>query len=307
VSTIVIGVDASERSEDAIAFGRRLADAASATAIVACAFPYHDTPGKPAIDERRDALRDEALETAHAMCDRLGAPEERTSVRVMANPSPAHALHDLAEAERASLVVVGSTHRGGIGRVLPGSTAERLMHGAPCSLAVVPLGYREHADKPIRKIGVAYDGSTDAAAAVNAAVDLARAFDAEIEVVGVASADMYATPALMAAPSVVVLLDDIERHIKESIDEVVAKMPEGVKASGVVLRGGDAAQQIAERSSDYDILVCGSRGYGPLRSVLVGGVSGRLVRNSQCPVIVVPRGVEAPLQTLFDSTSVPAA
>ena len=47
----------------------------------------------------------------------------------------------------------------------------------------------------------------------------------------------------------------------------------------------------------------GSRGYGPLRAVLLGSVSGRLVREAACPVIVVPRGVEAPLEELFAATS----
>ena len=46
-------------------------------------------------------------------------------------------------------------------------------------------------------------------------------------------------------------------------------------------------------------MLAGSRGYGPLRSVLVGGVSGRLMRTVQCPIIIVPRGAEAPLSTLF--------
>ena len=50
-------------------------------------------------------------------------------------------------------------------------------------------------------------------------------------------------------------------------------------------------------------MLVGSRGYGPLRSVLVGGVSGRLMRTVQCPVIVIPRGVEAPLATLFGAAS----
>ena len=50
-------------------------------------------------------------------------------------------------------------------------------------------------------------------------------------------------------------------------------------------------------------MLAGSRGYGPLRSVLVGGVSGRLMRTVQCPVIVIPRGVEAPLATLFGAVA----
>jgi hypothetical protein len=33
------------------------------------------------------------------------------------------------------------------------------------------------------------------------------------------------------------------------------------------------------------------------------GVSGRVVREAHCPVIVVPRGVEAPLGQLFGSAA----
>jgi hypothetical protein len=38
------------------------------------------------------------------------------------------------------------------------------------------------------------------------------------------------------------------------------------------------------------MLVCGSRGYGPVRAVLLGAVSRRIVAEAQCAVIVVPRG-----------------
>ena len=41
---------------------------------------------------------------------------------------------------------------------------------------------------------------------------------------------------------------------------------------------------------DCDLLVCGSRGYGPVRRVLLGGVSSRVVRHSKVPVVVTPRG-----------------
>jgi nucleotide-binding universal stress UspA family protein len=40
---------------------------------------------------------------------------------------------------------------------------------------------------------------------------------------------------------------------------------------------------------DVDVLVCGSRGYGPVRRVLLGGVSSPLIRRAQLPVTVVPR------------------
>jgi len=52
---------------------------------------------------------------------------------------------------------------------------------------------------------------------------------------------------------------------------------------------GDAAHILAEASEGLTYLIVGSRGYGPLHSVMVGGVSGRLVREAACPLIVYPR------------------
>ncbi len=54
-------------------------------------------------------------------------------------------------------------------------------------------------------------------------------------------------------------------------------------------------------------MLAGSRGYGPLRSVLVGGVSGRLMRTVQCPMIVVPRGAHEPLGALFAAAATATA
>ena len=41
-----------------------------------------------------------------------------------------------------------------------------------------------------------------------------------------------------------------------------------------------------------DLLVVGSRGYGPLRRVLLGSVSSELMHSAPCPVMVVPRTAE---------------
>jgi nucleotide-binding universal stress UspA family protein len=291
VSIIVIGVDATERSGDAIVLGRRLAEASGANVLVANAFPYSDFPSRAANASYRQSLAAEAKETARAMRERLDLPEGRSQIRVIANQSPAHALHDLASAEHASLLIVGSTHTGSAGRVLPGSTGERLLHGSACAVCVVPKDYR---DEPIRRIGVAYDATEEARAAVNAAADLARALGAELEVVGVVSEEWYGTPALIGAPNPVVLRQVMERCVQESLDEVTAD----IDAKPVRLTGG-AADMLTAYSEHLDLLIMGSRGYGPLRSVLVGGVSGRVMRSAHCPVIVVPRGIEAPLGSLF--------
>jgi len=57
-----------------------------------------------------------------------------------------------------------------------------------------------------------------------------------------------------------------------------------------VLEGAPADVLAEIGPQDADVIVTGSRGYGPVRRVLLGGVANRLVRHARVPVIVVPRG-----------------
>lgn len=304
MSTILIGIDASTQSEDAIVFGRRLASASSARVIVVSALPYSDAPSRASGGAYRAQLRDDAQQAARAMSDRLeGIAAERVQIRIVANPSPAHALQTLAEDERAGIIVVGSPHAGRLGRVTPGTTGERLLHDAPCAVAVVPTDYRTRAEEPIRRIGVAHDGSDEATATVAAAVDLARALDAELELIGVVTPESYGASPTRRGTSSLTLRTEIERAVQNRLDTVVAGLPSDIKAGSVRL-AGEPADQLAEYSAGLDVLLVGSRGFGALHAVLVGGVAGRLMRTVRCPMIVIPRGAEAPLGALF---AIPAA
>ena len=53
---------------------------------------------------------------------------------------------------------------------------------------------------------------------------------------------------------------------------------------------GSPAEVITRECEDgVDLLVLGSRGYGPVTRVLVGSVSRRAAQEAPCPVLVVPR------------------
>lgn len=298
MTTILVGVDASDRSLDAIAFARQVASTSDASVIVANAFPYDDTPSRMANRGYRQALEDDAVATVRRMSTDLAElGEGRVRTAVVARHSPAHGLHDLCAAEHPDLLIVGSSHVGAIGRVMPGSTGERLLHGASCPVAIVPKGYR-NAPHELRRIGVAYDGSVEAEVALTATVDVARATGAKLRVIRVMDALSYSTPALMGGPGYVTQREDLEKGFREELDAAVRKLPGDVSAESAFVVG-DPAYELAVQSGTLDLLITGSRGYGPLRAVMTGGVTGRLLRDAACPVIVLPRGVESPLGDLF--------
>jgi nucleotide-binding universal stress UspA family protein len=159
-SKIIVGVDGSDRSLDAVAFATQLAKHGATTVVLVGA-----TPGAEAMLERvADTVRG-SVET-----------------RAVEDPWPARALHRLAHDEDAALIVIGSSHRSAE-QVLTGSTAGRVVHHSPCAVAVVPTGHQRCTGGAIARIGCAFDASPEAAAALASAVDAAQGLHAELEVI----------------------------------------------------------------------------------------------------------------------------
>jgi nucleotide-binding universal stress UspA family protein len=195
--------------------------------------------------------------------------------------SPARQLQELAQREDAAAIVIGSSHRGDVGRVLAGTTAERLLRGAPCPVLVAPRGY---AGGELRRILVGHDGGD----AAQGALAVALAAPGEVQLVRVlepSSLDLQTSMADVWFPPV-----DVETRAREAFEAEFAGLADAVQRDLVV---ADAASELVRRSADADLAIVGSRGYGPLRSVLLGSVSAQLVRRAACPVMVVPRGAAA--------------
>ena len=301
MSKIIVGVDGSDRSDDALALASSLARRTAAEIVLARAYPYDDNAGHLGDSPRRHHLREAAQETLDRVREHAD-PSLRITTRTIADPSPSRALHTLAEREHAALVVIGSGHHGAVGRVFVGTTAERLLHGSPCPVAVAPRGM---AHGEISRIVAGWDRSADAGAALTAAISIARAVGAELHIVEILDIQWAGTPAIIPGSGAELAAHQPAARARASLDEVVAGLPDDVHVETSVVLGhpvGDLVRQ----SEDADLLVLGSRGYGPRRAVLLGGVSGRVVRKAACPVIVVPRGVEAPLEELFRRDQVSA-
>ncbi|WP_375387094.1 universal stress protein [uncultured Amnibacterium sp.] len=205
---------------------------------------------------------------------------EATFVPVAAE-SASRGLHDLLEeAGPGAVAVLGSRRTKGTRRTAPGSTADRLLTGAPGPVVLVPWDYEESTAPEVRRIAVAYIDTPDGRAALTAARDHARDVAASVDVVSV-------LPDTLVRPT----LGEPRRFAEGQRQDFAAALAAAARDDErQVLLDGPVVDALADlRPEDADLLVIGSRGYGPARRVLLGGVSARLLKHARIPVMVVPR------------------
>ncbi len=300
---IIVGYDPKSSDRSPVAFALRAARFTGAPLVVA-------SVGSGAGAEEESAggrVEEDLVPTTAGPLDALQRDLDAEGVAVesveLNNTSAARALHEAAEERDAGLLVVGSTDRGTVGRVLVGSTAERLMHGAPCPIAIVPHGWQAGAG--LNTLGVAFVDTDEGNEALRGAHALARSAGAKLRVLTAVKPGVRATYREQVAGR------DVQ-HGKggTEVEGELRLRAEGELRSAIAALGGDVAIEsdafvedpadvLINVSGNLDLLVCGSRGYGPRRAVLLGGVSRRLAAEAHCPVIVLPRGVESPLEALI--------
>lgn len=283
---LIAGYDGSDRAADGLALAELFSEVTGAELLVVAVVP-HEFPYTPGTPEREEVLRSHAEDM---LVDAV--PEsDRVHSRVVAARSAAQGLHNLSESEEADAVVVGSSHRGPVGRVLAGSVAERLLHGAPCPVAVAPAGYRERSDIDLRVVACAFDGSDEARLAMQHAEYFARRASAVLRLLAVHEPElMFGIDQIPGGYDRVELGGLERRRLTRELETAAAAVAPGVEVQHDLLEGSAVEALAAAAGDGVDLLAVGSRGYGPVRRVLLGGVSSGLVRSSPAPVLVVPRG-----------------
>jgi nucleotide-binding universal stress UspA family protein len=223
--------------------------------------------------------------------------------------SPARGLHDLAEQLHADLIVLGSAAHGTAGQLLAGSVALSLLHGSPCSVAIAPKKFAGRTSDGLADVTVGYDGEDESKLALDEAIELARAAGAPVKLVTAAppSPIIYGKGG-GAGQGRHELDKTIHDMMRGRLDEALGSAPDDVKVDGTLVDGDPATALEQIGVEDGGVLVLGSRGYGPLRRVLLGLVSAKLLRTAPCPVIVHPRRAdEQPSSAPSQETSGAAA
>jgi nucleotide-binding universal stress UspA family protein len=286
---VVVGYEGGGTGHDAVSFANRWARAAHDPVNVVTVHPGAAPLGAGRVDAEWVAYEREEADRLLAEAKGLVADGvEATYARVDAG-SAAHGLSDIVEprdGEGVSLLVLGSRRTRGMRRTFPGSTADRLLHGAAAPVAVIPWGYADIEERPLDSVAVAFVDTPDGRVAFQHAALIAKHLGARLTVLSVVP-DTRVIPGLGESR---LFEGETQRFYQDSLDAVVASAPAGLEVSGRLLPGPvvDALSDVT--FDDCDMLVCGSRGYGPVRRVLLGGVSSRVVRHSKVPVIITPRG-----------------
>jgi nucleotide-binding universal stress UspA family protein len=236
---------------------------------------------------------------AHALERELRALRSQlapdASVRVAIDVSAAHALRRAAEHERSDLIVVGSMQRSRLQRLTSTDRTLQVLHGAPCAVAIAPdhQPYRTE----LRTVGVGIDGSPESDLALATAIDLVRTTRSSLRLLAVAG-EVYPEPTDFRGG---IGYDELYRELvdarRREAGEAVEAAFERCRAAGVTASGdvrvGDAATELTSFSSACDLLVLGSRRWGPTRRIALGATAERVIRDAECPVLVTPRGAAA--------------
>jgi nucleotide-binding universal stress UspA family protein len=284
--TIVAGCNGRERGRGAVSLAHAIAEATGAELLLV---GVHHNPPLP-FPSSYAAQRRDLEQNLRAVRDEL-APE--AVIRIRADMSPAHALRHVARYEGADLLVVGSRHRRRLQHIGESDHAMQVLHGARCAVAIAPDPLAPRPE--LRRIGVGIDATPESATALEMARELARRTGARLRLVAVAD-DAIAPwwgdlPTPLDEDTLQDIVEQRETAARALVDE---RLPlcEGADAEGVVIVGSPAGELILA-SEDLDLLVLGSRRWGPVKRLALGSTSDQVIRHTACPVLVPPRGAES--------------
>jgi len=287
LTRLAVAVDGQSGGNDAFAFARALAHSPAADLLAMTVIPdfsliapwagsdpmHHD------IERQMREMRDEW--------------HPRSRIAVERDRSVAHGLERIVQRNHRELLVIGSSHRAQEGRVWLSGHGRQLIGHLSCPLVIAPRGLASH-EVAIRRIGVGIDDSAAASVALASAARLAATVDAELVVCSVVD---DAPPALGWPTVSAAKLRELWREaLDDRVAETEAAMGERIAAlqrSGSVdIRRGAPSEVLMEFSQEVDLLVVGSRRWGAVARLVLGGTGEALVHGSHCPLAIVPRPAE---------------
>lgn len=284
-SHIAVGMDGFPEGEDAAALGHLLAQPTGADLILVAINP------EPLIFLPVTLSWKELREEARATLSRARAeiaPHARTVVET--DFSVSRGLHRVLHREHGDLLVTGSSRHGPHGRVRLGQHTRQILGQFKSPLAIAPRGFARRGQTGFARIGVGYDDGPESRDALELGASIAQAVGAELEVDAVVD---DRPPRLGWTLGFSHGGSDWEETVEAAIEKRRVDTEAAAQSCGargrVEIKRGRPGQALIDLSETVDLLVIGSRRWGPASRLLLGSTGEALLHDAACPVLVVPR------------------
>ena len=290
MGTIIVGVDGSQSSADALRWAAEEAGRRGWATVAVLCWGYLDQ--HHAAGDAFDPGYSEADAQATIDASVVAALGESATVpveRIVVNDLPARGL--LERSMDADLLVVGARGLSPIKELVLGSVSQQCLEHSPIPVVVVKRRPEPH--PAFDRIVVGVDGSEASRRAVEWAVEAGRVRRAAVAAVSAWTPPGALRRYVMAGPSAP---EAFETATREILDEIV----DGIDAAGLqtpltrAVIGGDARTVLVEQAETADLVVVGSRGHGGFAGLLLGSVSNHVAQRAGCPVVVLPHGRPVP-------------
>ncbi len=205
-----------------------------------------------------------------------------------AHRSVSAGLIEVIEEVDAEMLVLGSLPSGGRGQVVIGSTADWLLHASQVPVAISPRKYRSYTGK-LTRLTCAYSATPDSVHVVRRCFQSAERLGLPVRVL------TFAVRGRTMYPPDVGL--DVEDSILEAWALQAREILESLKIDGIVgedvplgVVTGGSWQEVLDKADwqDGEILALGTSPRGDIRRVFLGSNSGKIIRRSPVPVLVLP-------------------
>jgi nucleotide-binding universal stress UspA family protein len=223
----------------------------------------------------------ELLEAKSADLGRRGLSVDLSTTRSV---SPFDAIYSEIEDAKPDLIVMGTHGRTGVGKLVLGSVAEKVVRYSPVNVLTVRKDATIFGETdPLKRVLVPIDFTDFSRRALDAAATLVSD-KGSLNLVHVVASPIY--PSLYAGGVSKVFEVDPEliNRIRESLEQW-----QGERPGEIVVTEGEPAGEILKTTerTRAELVVMGTRGVTGVDHLLMGSVSERVVRTSKVPVLIV--------------------
>ena len=268
---ILVGIDGSEASRNALSWASKLADRIGARIDTVAAWQLSSSYLMPIVGAPLPPtdLFEEATAQRLALAIEMANLAETPGQSVVCG----HAGAVIVErSSKYDLVVLGRTGRGRLERMLVGSTARHVARHAHCPVALTDTA------ELAANVTVAVDGSPNSIGALRWAAELGD----DVAISAVLAHDEWVLEDLPMDHELRVDLDQrAEAELARAVDE------SGVDVERVMieLREGDPRRMIVDTAGRNDMLVLGGFGHSVLAGV-VGSLAGYAIEHAPTQLVV---------------------